>query len=180
MTLSTLERRLRGAIPAGVDFASVRYLRQEDEIVSVRQDVPQPLVRAVDAGVMITVVADGALGYAATSDLSEGGLAVAAAEMAFAGNLGMELNLEAVPVAAGSSCHGGAPCLLFAESAGRFLVEVAPEQHHAFLSIVKDCPVGEIGRVIDTGRLIIKGYGGQRVIDVPLAEAKAAWQGTFA
>lgn len=78
MTRATLEARLRGAIPAGVDFASVRYLRQEDEIVSVRQDIPQPLMRAVDAGVMITVVVDGALGYAATSDLSEAGLRLAA------------------------------------------------------------------------------------------------------
>ena len=71
---TSLESRLRNAMPAGVDFASVRYVRQEDEIVSVRQDVPQPLVRFVDAGAMITVVVDGALGYAATSDLSEAGL----------------------------------------------------------------------------------------------------------
>ncbi|MCY2928454.1 MAG: TldD/PmbA family protein [Planctomycetota bacterium] len=75
---TSLESRLRNAMPAGVDFASVRYLRQEDEVVSVRQDVPQPLARGVEAGAMITVVIGGALGYAATCDLSDSGLKDAA------------------------------------------------------------------------------------------------------
>jgi len=73
----SLERLLQSAIPPGADFASVRYLRQEDEIVAVRQDVPQPMVRGVEAGVMVTVVKNGAMGYAATCDLSEAALKAA-------------------------------------------------------------------------------------------------------
>ena len=71
----------------------------------------------------------------ACHDLSEGGLAVAAAEMAFAGGLGMELDLSAV----GRRGEGDATeaAMLFGESAGRFLVEVAPDQYDAFLRIVE-------------------------------------------
>ena len=107
-------------------------------------------------------------------DLSEGGLAVAAAEMAFAGGLGVELDLAAVP-AEGELTDAAR---LFAESAGRFLVEVAPDEYDAFLRIVKDCPFGEIGRVTDSGRIVIAS-GARALIDVSAQDAKAAWKGTF-
>ncbi|HUU60299.1 MAG TPA: phosphoribosylformylglycinamidine synthase subunit PurL, partial [Phycisphaerae bacterium] len=76
-------------------------------------------------------------------DLSEGGLAVAAAETAFAGGLGVEIDLAAVPCDAEI---GTAP-KLFAEYPGRFVVEVAPDHYDAFLRIIADCPFGELGRV---------------------------------
>jgi len=110
----------------------------------------------------------------ACHDLSEGGLAVAAAEMAFAGGLGAELDLAAV-VTDGDVPE---PAKLFAESAGRFLVEVAPDSRQAFLETMRDCPAGELGSVTDTGRIVIRGEAGA-VIDLPIDEAKAAWQGTF-
>ncbi len=107
-------------------------------------------------------------------DLSEGGLAVAAAEMALAGGLGLELNVSAAP-ADGDVTEAA---LLFGESAGRFLVEVEPDKYDAFLRVVKDVPVGELGRVTDTGRVTISGGSGM-LIDVTTADAKAAWQKTF-
>jgi phosphoribosylformylglycinamidine synthase len=107
-------------------------------------------------------------------DLSEGGLAVAAVEMAFAGGLGVDLDLAAVPTVSGI----GEAAKLFAESAGRFLVEVAPDKYDAFLRIVKDCPFAELGKVTDTGRAVLRGAGGA-VVDLPIADAKAAWQRTF-
>jgi hypothetical protein len=33
--------------------------------------------------------------------------------------------------------------------------------------------------VTDTGRIVIRGSAGRTVIDLPVPEAKAAWQGTF-
>ncbi len=73
-------------------------------------------------------------------DLSEGGLAVAAAEMAFAGGLGVELNLASMATeATGSGVPAAA--LLFGESAGRFLVEVAPDNYDAFCRQIKDLPL---------------------------------------
>ena len=76
--MKNLEKRLRDAMPAGVDYCSVRYLVQRDESVAVRQDKPLPVSRSETAGVMITVVAGGALGYAATCDLGAAGLDQAA------------------------------------------------------------------------------------------------------
>ncbi|HAU37868.1 MAG TPA: phosphoribosylformylglycinamidine synthase, partial [Phycisphaerales bacterium] len=110
----------------------------------------------------------------ACHDLSEGGLAVAAAEMAFAGALGVDLDLRALP------CEGepSEAAKLFGEAAGRFLVEVAPDRYDAFLRCVRDVPFGELGRVTDSGRIVLRS-GGKTRIDLPLADAKAAWQGTF-
>ena len=79
----SLEKRFREAAPKGVDFWSVRRLDEIDEAVSVRQDVPQPTSRSRDTGAMITVVAGGGLGCAATCDLSSSGLARAAGRAAW-------------------------------------------------------------------------------------------------
>lgn len=56
----------------------------------------------------------------ACHDLSEGGLAVAFAEMSFAGQLGAEMDIAAAQEASGLN----AVELLFAESNSRFLIEV--------------------------------------------------------
>ena len=72
--LDKLEQQLRQALPAA-DFASARYVCDRYEGLGVRQDVPEPVRRGEDRGVMITVADGGGLGYAATCDLSPGGLA---------------------------------------------------------------------------------------------------------
>jgi phosphoribosylformylglycinamidine synthase len=110
-------------------------------------------------------------------DLSEGGLAVAAAEMAFAGGVGVELNLAGVVVPMDEPGPSTA-ALLFGESAGRFLVEIAPDKYDAFLRLVRACPFGELGHVTDSGRIVIRSRH-TLLIDLPIGEAKAAWQGTF-
>ncbi len=61
-------------------------------------------------------------------DLSEGGLAVAAAEMAFAGGYGLELDLRKVP---GKELSRN-DFLLFSESNSRFLIEVAEADKEDF------------------------------------------------
>ncbi len=137
-------------------------------------DVP-PVDLAASKKVMTALQAAIEGGFVrACHDLSEGGLAVSAAEMAFAGQTGLLLDLAAVPA------DGAVPtaALLFAESAGRFLVEVPLPHYDAFLRIVKDCPFGELGRVTDTRRVVIL-EGTKAVIDVSIEEALAAWKKTF-
>ncbi len=90
--------------------------------------------------------------------------------MAFAGGLGIEIDLDEVPTSGAVT----GPEKLFAENAGRFLVEVAPDNVEAFLAAIGDVPCGRLGEVTDTGRVVIGG-----LIDVSAADAKAAWQGTF-
>ena len=110
----------------------------------------------------------------ACHDPSEGGLAVAAAEMAFAGGLGVRVDLQAVPAAADTP----AAAKLFAEDAGRFLVEVSAENYDAFCRTVADCPFGEVGRVTDSGRIVLAD-GPRTLVDVDIEQAKAAWSQTL-
>jgi phosphoribosylformylglycinamidine synthase len=108
----------------------------------------------------------------ACHDLSEGGLAVAAAEMAFAGGLGAEIALELVPSGDGSR-HG--QVLLFSESNTRFLVEVNSDLAVAFENCLHEIPYARIGRVTDSKRLEITDDGAS-VISTDLAVLKEAWQ----
>ncbi|GJM22545.1 MAG: phosphoribosylformylglycinamidine synthase subunit PurL [Planctomycetota bacterium] len=111
---------------------------------------------------------------AACHDLSEGGLAVAAAEMAFAGGLGMELTLDDLPV-------DGTPDLdrlLFAEAPTRFLLEVERGQLDALLKQLKGLPHAVIGVVSNDARLSIR-HAGSEVIDEALDDLRAAFLGTL-
>lgn len=75
--LKTLESRFTQALPEAA-FASLRFVREQDEMLCVRQDVAEPAYQCDDCGVMITVVDGGGMGYAATCDLSVAGLRAAA------------------------------------------------------------------------------------------------------
>ena len=66
-------------------------------------------------------------------DISEGGLAVAAAEMAFAGGYGLELDLAKVP----SKELTRSDFVLFSESNSRFLIEVSEMDMHEFEAQMK-------------------------------------------
>jgi predicted Zn-dependent protease len=73
----SLEERFRRVAPA-VDFCSLRYVDERSETIQVRQDVLEPVAVSSDVGVMITVVDEGGMGHAATSDVTEAGLRRAA------------------------------------------------------------------------------------------------------
>jgi len=109
----------------------------------------------------------------AAHDMSEGGLAVAAAEMAFAGGLGMRLHLNEV---LHTDDVTRADEVLFSESHSRFLVEVAPENREAFERTLAGLPAARIGEVTDDARLRITGLAGRVVIDASVADLKEAWQ----
>jgi predicted Zn-dependent protease len=74
--LDSLEKRLHSVLP-NVDFCSLRALEERSERLNVRHDVVQPPNDSLDAGVMVTVLDKGGLGYAATADLSDSGLRAA-------------------------------------------------------------------------------------------------------
>jgi phosphoribosylformylglycinamidine synthase len=120
----------------------------------------------------------------ACHDLSEGGLAVAAAEMAFAGGLGAKLQLQNVPcdVVHNKVPAEYAPVLLFSESNSRFLCEVPRMKAADFERLFADLPHANIGEVTDSNHLQILGLPATHgepaptLLDVPLAELKSAWQ----
>lgn len=109
----------------------------------------------------------------ACHDLSEGGLAVAAAEMCIAGRLGLELELENMPVEGALTPEER----LFSESNGRFLVEIAPAHRQAFLEMLAGHPAAEIGRVSEGDRLILRSEG-QELVNLTIEELWRCWRGT--
>ncbi len=108
-------------------------------------------------------------------DLSEGGLSVAAAEMAFAGNNGLQIDLSAVPFDGNKELRRD-DVLLFSESNSRFLVEVEPDNCPAFESQFDQLPVARIGEVTQNHDLVITGRGGSPTIDEDITSLKSAWQ----
>lgn len=75
--IETLSARFQRALPGGIDFCSLRFASERSEFLTVRDGILQPVSLGEDAGVMLTVVHGGGLGYAATSDLSEEGISEA-------------------------------------------------------------------------------------------------------
>jgi len=71
--------RLRRALPSDVDHASARVVDERSERLRVRRNELEPIFNDFDSGAMITIWDRGGLGYAATADLSDGGLATAVA-----------------------------------------------------------------------------------------------------
>ncbi len=109
----------------------------------------------------------------ACHDVSDGGLAVAAAEMAFSGGHGAELWLENVPKASKAARND---IILFSESNSRFLVEVPKEKVDKFEQLTKVVPRAIIGEVTRERRLCVKGLGNKRLIDIDLEALSDAWK----
>jgi len=109
-------------------------------------------------------------------DCSEGGLAVALAEMAFAGGLGVEADLRGLPKSKDCS---RTETQLFSESNSRYIVEVEPEKFDAFAKLMLNLPFGQIGMVIDKRNLVIKAEDGKTVIEADIDSLKRAWQKTL-
>jgi phosphoribosylformylglycinamidine synthase len=118
-----------------------------------------------------------AIGYGmikSCHDLSDGGLAIAAAEMALASNIGMTLDLKAVP----NKTLTRNDTILFSESNSRLLIEVSPKDRYDFETLMKNsCTI--IGEVTDTKKLQIYGLNNNLVVDTTLSELRTAWKKTF-
>jgi phosphoribosylformylglycinamidine synthase subunit PurSL len=107
-------------------------------------------------------------------DLSEGGLAVAIAEMCFAGGIGAEVELSKVPISESSLLN---TTILFSESNTRFLCEVASEHADSFESKLAGIPFAYIGRTQSNTRLkIVDQHDGTTLIESEIATLKAAWK----
>jgi phosphoribosylformylglycinamidine synthase len=136
-----------------------------------------PQVRAEQAKELYqklhTAIMEGTV--ASCHDCSDGGLGIALAESAFAGGFGMEVDLRKAP----AEGIGRDDYLLFSESQSRFVVTIHPEKKEAFLAIMKDIPLGEIGRVTKGKDFIVLGLQGQKIIQQDIYKLKEAWQRTL-
>jgi len=137
-----------------------------------------PQVRGAEARKTINSITSGIdSGYVMSChDLSEGGLAVAAAEMTLSGDYGIELNLRNVSKSKDMKRNDH---LLFSESNSRFLVEVPEKRRENFEALMKNIVHTAIGVVREESRFTVYGLRGERVIDANLTELRSAWKRTF-
>ena len=118
----------------------------------------------------------------AMHDCSEGGIGVAAAEMAFAGGWGMELFLAEVP-------YGKSPShqvtkspvkrndfILFSESNSRFIIEVKKKNQKAFERVLKAIPFGLMGCVSGDKEFKVHGLDGNLCIKADIDKLKRSWK----
>jgi len=104
-------------------------------------------------------------------DCSEGGLAVALAETAFAGDWGIDVNLSMLKNSIKKD-----EILLFSESNSRFVVTIPPEKMKLFENILKNQPCYKIGTVTKKKKLVITGYRDKPVIDGTITSFRHAWK----
>jgi phosphoribosylformylglycinamidine synthase len=108
-------------------------------------------------------------------DVSDGGLGCALAESAFAGDIGVVVDLNAAPM----SGIFRDDFILFSESQSRFVVSVRNKDLDAFTVLFRSIPFGVLGRTNKDGRFIIKGLEGKTIIDLPVSQLLEAWQTPF-
>ncbi|MDD4954041.1 MAG: phosphoribosylformylglycinamidine synthase subunit PurL [Candidatus Omnitrophica bacterium] len=112
----------------------------------------------------------------AMHDCSEGGIGVAAAEMAFSGGLGMELFLAEVPYKSSGAKRND--FILFSESNSRFIVEVEKKKQKEFEKILKSKGVvfGLAGCLVKEKKFKAYGHDGKVCINARITDLKEAWQ----
>ena len=109
----------------------------------------------------------------ACHDCSEGGIGVAIAEMAFAGEIGAEVHLRDAPR---SDDVRRNDTMLFSESNSRFLVEVPREKQEAFERTMEGIAFASIGETRRAPVLTIYGLDGRQIVSSHILELKEAWQ----
>jgi len=109
----------------------------------------------------------------ACHDVSDGGLAVAFAECAFAGGLGADIDAVKIPRVSSVKRNDD---LLFSESNSRFVVEVDKGREKEFESRFKGLPCKKVGYVTSGKKLKITGLDGKAVINSNIKRLKDIWK----
>lgn len=128
-------------------------------------------VGPLTAAAVASLIADRLV--ASAHDCSEGGLLVAAAEMAFAGRVGLDLDLTNQP--AQVELDLTAKC--FAETPSRYLLEVAPAHLDAVIKSLRDAgqAFGQVGTFADHPNLTLRTAAQGQVFTASLDDLRNTW-----
>lgn len=147
------------------------YLRSAHDIVS---GACPPLDLALERRVqqlVLSAIRDGIV--RAAHDVGQGGIAVAASEMAFGGEIGIDLQLA---TGAGQRVSD----VLFGEAGSIILLELDPSDVDALVARAAEADV-TISTIGSTGGSTIRlSVDLTAVVDRPLADLEAAWEGSLA
>jgi phosphoribosylformylglycinamidine synthase len=109
---------------------------------------------------------------ASCHDCSDGGLGIALAETAFAGGLGMEIDLGKVPTTGVDRDD----VLLFSETQSRFVVTISPGKKDAFERTFTGLMYGLLGKITSTPAFRVIGLTGREIIRADIQDLKKAWK----
>jgi phosphoribosylformylglycinamidine synthase len=128
-----------------------------------------PLYRALEQAIKSDLVAS-------AHGIYRGGLGVHLALVAIAGGLGLQVDLAKVP------CEKVVrdDTMLYSESAGRFIVTVAPQDKMEFEKRFEGLPCGCVGQVTEKQKLRIRGLSGKVLFNAGVQQLKSAWKKPFA
>ncbi|MHB1869039.1 MAG: phosphoribosylformylglycinamidine synthase subunit PurL [Nitrososphaerales archaeon] len=110
----------------------------------------------------------------ACHDISQGGLAVALAEMCFARGLGAEIVLKNET----SDSHEKHVTDLFSESNSRFLLEVDRGEEDKFEKLVRGFPCTRLGSVARE-KILVSDQSGKKLVNLSTKDCYEAWRSTF-
>jgi phosphoribosylformylglycinamidine synthase II len=119
---------------------------------------------------LVTGIAQGLIRSA--HDCAEGGLAVTLAECCFDVGLGVQAD---APVVRPAGDAFGDIAALFAESASRVIVSIAPANVATLMNVARAAGVPAISLGVVGGDRVCISVGGRAVVDSPLAELEAIW-----
>jgi phosphoribosylformylglycinamidine synthase len=109
---------------------------------------------------------------ASCHDCSDGGVGVALAETAFAGRLGMDIDLRLLPQLGALRDD----VALFSESSSRFVTTVHPDDVAAFEASLQGLTWAAVGHVTERSLFRVIGRSGAAIIAADIERLKAAWQ----
>jgi len=148
------------------EMGGSEYFRVVGGSSAVAPDVD---VDALQGGIDGILAAIHAGDVTACHDLSQGGLAVAAAEMALGGDVGADLDLQHLdPLRL--------DFLLFSETNARWLVEVRRDREEAFAARFQ-IPAARVG-VVGGGTLHVR--RGRESLEIPVGELRDVWANALA
>ena len=107
--------------------------------------------------------------------VSRGGLGVHLAMVAMGGEMGMDIDLKAIPQASGLNNIR----ILYSESAGRFIVTVDPAKKEKFEKLFSGLSIGLVGKVTDSNIFKISGINGSEIICEEIDTLKDCWLKPF-
>jgi len=115
----------------------------------------------------------------ACHDLSEGGLAIALAEMCLAGHVGVDVDLEKVPFTPHRLQPDANEIILFSESNTRFLCSVPKKHKEKFETLMKNLPYAQIGKTAFSDTMKIFGARDEQITNLKINTMQQVWQNSL-